>query len=393
MAAAKKSPAKSATKSPAKKASKAVREPKLESPKGPIESVATYYTLGRSGLKVSPLCLGTMTFGKEFGWGNTERESEVIFDRYLDAGGNFLDTANFYTEGTSEKYLGRFLKKRRNRDRVVLATKYTLGMYPGDPNGGGNSRKTMMEALDASLRRLQTDYVDIYWMHMHDLQTSAEEVMRGLDDLVRAGKIRYIGLSDVPAWYATKSAMLAQWRDYAPVIAMQLEYSLITREIELEYIPLAKEFGMGITPWSPLAGGLLSGKYTRENKGKFGGKGRLTFNADSPSARLKSERNWRIVDELLAVSNELGLAPAQVALNWITKRPGIVSTIIGATSLDQLNDNLHSLEFDLPAELSARLEAASSFDKGFPYEFLQPGSFVHQRILAGARVEKLPPWY
>ena len=362
-----------------------------------IPSLATYYRLGRSGLRVSPLCLGTMTFGKEWGWGNTEPESARILADYLEAGGNFLDTANYYTKGTSEEYIGRFLKKSKNRDRVVLATKFTLNMFAGDPNAGGNGRKNIIQSCEASLRRLQTDYIDLYWLHMHDSLTPVEEVMSALDALVRAGKVRHIGLSDTPAWYASKAQTLANLRGWAPLCAFQLEYSLITRDIEREHVALALEEGIGITPWSPLGGGMLTGKYTRE--GTVGGDkatmgaGRLISNKTAPSPRLAKERNWKIVDELVAVAKELGRTPAEVALNWATRRPGIVSTIIGATTRAQLAANLGALEFTIPAELAKRLDDVSTPHIGFPYEFLQRDGFVDKMVKGGTRVEAWPDWY
>jgi len=377
----------------AKKASATKKTP----PSKQIESLASYYMLGRSGLRVSPLCLGTMTFGKEWGWGNTEKESEGILRAFLDAGGNFIDTANFYTLGTSETYIGRFMKKAKNRDHIVLATKFTLNMAPGNPNAGGNGRKCIMQSCEASLRRLQTDCIDLYWMHMHDGMTPVEEVMSALDALVRAGKVRYVGFSDIPAWYAAKAQTIADWRGWAPLVAMQLEYSLITRDIEREHVPFALEAGLGVTPWSPLGGGLLTGKYTRDGvvagpKGTKGA-GRLSFNKNAKSPRLSSERNWEIVDALLAVAQDLGRSTAEVALNWITKRPGVTSTIIGATTAAQLKQNLSALDFDIPAELSAKLDAASAIKLGFPYEFLVPGGNVSKMVAGGTNVRPHPKWY
>ncbi len=364
---------------------------------GTIPSLSTYYRLGRSGLRVSPLCLGTMTFGKEWGWGNSESESGRILGDYLAAGGNFLDTANYYTKGTSEEYIGRLLKKSGKRDRVVLATKFTLNMFAGDPNGGGNGRKNIIQSCEASLRRLQTDYIDLYWLHMHDSLTPVEEVMSALDALVRAGKVRHIGLSDTPAWYAAKAQTLATLRGWAPLCAFQLEYSLLTRDIEREHVPLALEEGIGITPWSPLGGGMLTGKYTREGAVTGAkptkGAGRLVFNRSAPSPRLARERNWKIVDELVAVAKELGRTPAEVALNWATRRPGVVSTIIGATTPAQLAANLGALEFTLPPELSKRLDEVSAPHVGFPYEFLQRDGFVDKMVKGGTRVEAWPEWY
>ncbi|MDX2175614.1 MAG: aldo/keto reductase [Candidatus Sumerlaeia bacterium] len=378
----------------AKRAAKTA--PKKPSAPAKPKGLEAYHLLGRSGLRVSPLCLGTMTFGKEWGWGNSDKESEAIYRRYLDAGGNFVDTANFYTQGTSETLLGKFMKGAKNRDRVVLATKFTLGMHPGDPNGGGNGRKNIIESLEASLRRLQTDYVDLYWLHMYDGMTPVEEVMRTLDALVRSGKVRHIGFSDTPAWYLAKGQTYAELRGFEPLCALQLEYSLITRDIEREHVDAALEFGLGICPWSPLGGGLLSGKYERKPRKDGGydysGKGRLTHNrADHP--RLISERNWAIIDALHAVARALGKSPAQVALNWATKRRGIASTIIGATSLAQLDDNLAALDFDIPAELAAKLDEVSKPTLGFPYEFLAPGGFVMTAVSGGTKQAAEPAWF
>ena len=287
-----------------------------------IPSLATYSLLGRSGLRVSPLCLGTMTFGTERAWGIPEDTARRLFDEYLDAGGNFVDTANVYTNGKSEEMVGKFVKERR--DRVVLATKYTFNMQPGNVNAGGNGRKNLLASLDASLRRLQTDYIDLYWMHAWDGITPVEEVMSTLNDLVRAGKIRAIGLSDVPAWYLARAQTMAELRGWERVAATQLEYSLTERNIEREHIPAALELGIGVLPWSPLAGGLLSGKYQRHADGGGKGEGRLelTKNQATPSGNRFTEANFKVVDALQAVAKELEKSPAQVALSWITRRPG-----------------------------------------------------------------------
>lgn len=358
-----------------------------------IKSLAEYSLLGRSGLRVSPLCLGTMTFGNEKGWGTAEKSAREIFDRYLEAGGNFIDTANGYTGGDSEKMLGKFMKDADNRDRLVLATKFTFNANPGDPNAGGNSRKHMMEAVDASLRRLQTDYIDLYWMHAWDTLTPAEEVMAGLTDLVRSGKIRYIGLSDVPAWYAARAQSLADWRGWEPVCALQLEYSLIERNIEREHVPAAQEFGMGICPWSPLASGLLTGKYKPSEGEKFEGEGRLQKLKDSPNPVFDkfTEKNWGIVNKLLEVAEKVDRSPAQVALNWITKRPGVTSTIIGATRKSQLEDNLAALEFDIPEKLRRELEEVSKLDSVAPYMFFE--GVINAGIKGGTTVHREPKWY
>ncbi|HRE91089.1 MAG TPA: aldo/keto reductase, partial [Myxococcota bacterium] len=242
-----------------------------------IPSLASYHPLGRSGLRVSPLCLGAMTFGTEWGWGAPRDTVFELLDRFTEAGGNFVDTADLYTNGTSEVLIGEWMRERKNRDRVVLATKFTLGGGltggAGNPNRGGNGRKAIMRSLEASLERLQTDYVDLYWLHAWDTVTPIEEVVRTLDDLVSRGLVRHIGLSDTPAWYAARAVTMAESLGREKVIALQLEYSLVERNIEREHVPLARELGLGITPWSPLAGGLLTGKIGRDLKGE---QGRLT---------------------------------------------------------------------------------------------------------------------
>jgi aryl-alcohol dehydrogenase-like predicted oxidoreductase len=260
-------------------------------------SLDQYFTLGRSGLRVSRLSLGTMTFGDDWGWGAAADTARAMFDRYLDAGGNFLDTADLYTEGTSESMLGQFIEESGKRDHVVLATKFTYNAQPGNPNAGGNGRKNIMRAVEGSLRRLRTDYIDLYLLHTWDRITPAEEVVRTLDDLVRAGKIRYAGLSDVPAWYAARAQTYAEAHALTPLVNMQLEYSLAERNIELEYVPLAQNLGMGITAWSPLAMGMLSGKYKPSHQGGEGD-GRLAKISGSPGFERFTERNWKIVAEL-----------------------------------------------------------------------------------------------
>ena len=354
-----------------------------------IVSLATYHLLGRSGLRVSPLCLGSMTFGEDWGWGAPEDTVRKILDRYLEAGGNFIDTADGYTDGHSEEILGRYLKAKKSRERMVLATKFTFNSQPGDPNAGGNGRKNILRALEGSLRRLQTEFVDLYWLHAWDMLTPVEEVMTTVDSLVRAGKVRYFGLSDVPAWYLARAQTTAQLRGTEPVCALQLEYSLVERTIEREHIPAALELGMGVCPWSPLASGLLTGKY-KPAKGGVKGTGRL---ATAGGARFSktTERNWTIVDEVSAIARELGRSPAQVALNWVTKRPGVASTIIGATTLAQLEDNLAALEFEIPEKLAARLEAVSRPEPAFPYYFFSDE--MQSRLRGGVPVSAEPPWF
>lgn len=344
-----------------------------------------YSTLGRSGLAVSPFCLGTMTFGTEWGWGAEEDVSRQIFDRYFEAGGNFVDTADGYTGGKSEEMVGKFIAEKKLRDRVVLATKFTFNAEQGNPNAGGNGRKNIYRALHGSLRRLQTDFIDLYWLHAWDTVTPVEEVISTLNDLVREGKIRHFGFSDVPAWYVARAQTIAEKEGKERLIALQLEYSLVERNIEREHIPAARELGLGICPWSPLASGFLTGKYKRERDGGSGD-GRLEKLKDSgnPGFKKFTEQNWKILDALLAVSKELGRSPAQVALNWVATQPGVTSTILGASKVSQLNDNLASLEFDIPADLRKRLDEASALESIHPYMFFEP--FIQGMVHGGTTV-------
>jgi aryl-alcohol dehydrogenase-like predicted oxidoreductase len=333
-----------------------------------------YVTLGRSGLRVSPLCLGTMTFGTEWGWGSEEDAARTIFRRYLERGGNFVDTADMYTNSKSEELVGKFIKDAKVRDQVVLATKFTFNAQPGNPNAGGNGRKNMYRAIEGSLRRLQTDYIDLYWMHAWDMITPVEEVLASFDALVKAGKVRYVAFSDVPAWYVARAQTLAEQQGCERIAALQLEYSLVERNIEREHIPAAQELGIAVLPWSPLAGGLLSGKYKRESQSGTSG-GRLDIQRASGTTIFEraTERNWKIVDVLLEVSKKIGRAPAEVALNWVATQPGVTSTIIGATKLPQLESNLSSLDFTIPAELRALLDKAGELDPtAQPYAFFGP---------------------
>lgn len=343
-----------------------------------------YVTLGRSGLVVSPLSLGTMTFGNDR-WGTEDAESRAIFDRYVDAGGNFLDTADGYALGKSEELLGRFVAERKLRDKLVIATKFTFNGEEGNPNTGGNGRKNVHRALDASLKRLGMDYVDLYWLHAWDTITPVEEVVETLSDLVRAGKIRYYAFSDVPAWYAARAVTLAECHSLHRPVALQLEYSLVERTIEREHIPAARHLGLGICPWSPLASGFLAGKYKRDRTTEEG-RGRLEIvkNTNNPVFDKFTERNWKIIDALESVAKEIGRPMAQVALQWISAQPGITSTIIGATRLQQLEDNLASQEFTIPEELRSRLDAVSALELAHPYMFF--AGELQNRIHGGVTV-------
>jgi aryl-alcohol dehydrogenase-like predicted oxidoreductase len=331
-----------------------------------------YVTLGRSGLRVSPFCLGTMTFGEDLGWGSSVKDSEVILDRYIELGGNFIDTANFYTKGHSEKIIGDHLSHdREKRDRMVLATKFSGNLYVGDPNGGGSNRKSIVAACEQSLRRLRTDYIDLYWLHNWDALTPIEETMAALHDLVQAGKVRYIAVSDTPAWKVAQAQLIAQFRGWSPFIGLQVEYSLLERTIEGELVPMAQELGLGMTPWSPLKGGLLSGKYTRKNGATVNPGGRQWI------ASLLDERSYAVIDELERIAKELDTTVARVALAWVQARPGVTSTIIGARTLAQLDDNLKALEVKLTPEQTAALDALSKPKLNWPADLLELTRALH----------------
>jgi aryl-alcohol dehydrogenase-like predicted oxidoreductase len=290
--------------------------------------LTSFRTLGRSGLIVSPLTLGTMTFGTPR-WGSPDEVSQAIFNAYVAAGGNFIDTADVYSGGRSEELIGGYIAERGLRDKLVLATKFGFCAQAGNPHAGGNGRKHIHQALDGSLRRLKTDYVDMYWLHVWDTVTPAEEVLQTLGDLVRAGKIRYFGFSDMPAWYVTKAAALDQAHAVPGPIAMQLEYSLVARRIESEYVPAAQDLGLGITPWSPLAAGFLAGKYEKAGEGMASGAGRLA--GPNPFGNRKfTEKNWQILEALRQVAAQLERPLAQVALAWASAQPGITSLIVGS---------------------------------------------------------------
>ncbi|HEX8429050.1 aldo/keto reductase [Hymenobacter sp.] len=345
-------------------------------------SLTAYRTLGRSGLIVSPLALGTMTFGTPR-WGSANEVSEAIFHAYIEAGGNFVDTADVYAGGQSEELVGSYIADRYLRDQVVLATKFAFNTSPGNPHAGGNGRKHIYQALESSLRRLKTDYVDLYWLHAWDMVTPVEEVLQTLGDLVRAGKIRYFGFSDMPAWYTAKAATLAAVHGIPGPIAMQLEYSLVERTIEYEYIPAAQELGLGITPWSPLAAGFLAGKYQPEGASAMG-EGRLT--GPNPFGNSKfTERNWRVLDTLRTVAAQLDRSPAQVALAWVSKQPGVTSPILGASKLEQLHDNLTSLEIRFTPDQLQTLNEASAPAAVFPYGIFTPA--VNRSIFGGNTVQ------
>jgi aryl-alcohol dehydrogenase-like predicted oxidoreductase len=324
-----------------------------------------YLTLGRSGLRVSPFCLGAMTFGEDLGWGSSVAESEQILDRFIELGGNFIDTANFYTRGHSEKIIGDHIGRHPSRrERLVIATKFSGNLYPGDPNAGGSSRKSIITACENSLRRLQTDYIDLYWLHNWDIHTPIEETMAALEDLVRAGKVRYLGVSDTPAWKIVEANIIARFRGWSSFIGLQIEYSLLERTVEQELVPMALEHGLGITPWSPLKSGALSGKYTREN--------RAHVKADRAFLEhFINDKVFDVVDELQVIARAHDSTPARVALAWLQGRPGVTSTIIGARRLSQLEDNVNALDLALTQEERARLDALTNPTLGFPQN-MQP---------------------
>ncbi len=330
---------------------------------------ARYRLLGRSGLRVSRLALGTMTFGQA-PWGCDAAAAAEILDRYLDWGGNLIDTADHYAGGESERMLGTMLAERGARDKVVIADKFSLGVGETGPNAVGNGRKTMMASLEASLKRLGTDFIDLYTLHVWDGVTPAEEVMRALDDAVRAGKVRYVALSDVTGWYAARAQTLAEWRGYAPVCALQLEYSLLERGLELEFPSLCDSVGMGMLAWAPLCNGLLAGKHRRPEDGGLAA-GRVKAVSESGRFDRLTERNWTIVAELERVATALDRPMAQVAINWVANRPGVGAVILGATRAAQISETLGALDFTIPDDLLADLNRVSALPKIFPYRFLE----------------------
>ena len=336
-----------------------------------------YKLLGNSGLRVSELCLGTMTFGEDWGWGADKEESRAVFRAFAEAGGNFLDTANLYTNGTSETLVGEFVKG--DREKWVIATKYSLNTRPGDVNACGNHRKNLFQAVEASLKRLGTDYIDLLWLHIWDSLTPMEEVMRAFDDLVRMGKVLYIGISDSPAWIVSQANTLATLRGWTPFIGLQIEYSLKERTPERELLPMAKALNIGVTAWSPLGGGVLTGKYNQPNPVD----GRLSM-TDQPFQIL--DRDLKIAETVLEIAREIGKSPAQVALNWLRNRPNPIIPIIGARRLSQLQDNLACVDFNLTGEQLQRLDNISAISLGFPHELLA-SQFVRDILLGGVAAQ------
>ena len=326
--------------------------------------LASYVTLGPTGLRVSPLCLGAMTFGSDYGCDRAT--AWEILDLYREAGGNFVDTANGYGEGRSEEYIGEYIGRRAGlRDSLVIATKFAGNLFPDDPNGGGAGRKAIFRQIEHSLRRLRTDYIDLYWLHNHDRHTPIEETMAALDDLVSSGKVRYIGLSDTPAWAVARAATICQFRGWTPVAAIQVEYSLLQRSVEGELFGVANELNLGVTPWGPLASGVLSGKYTRDDRSPADAK-RATWNT-----RRLDEKTFNLLDVLHTIATELDASAAAVALAWVRHQHPVTSTIIGARTTEQLKANLASLDVTLSAEHLSELDALTRPRLDFPAEFLE----------------------
>ncbi len=334
-----------------------------------------YRLLGNSGLRVSEICLGTMTFGEEWGWGADKRTSKAIFDYYANLGGNFIDTANRYTEGTSEKYVGEFVKS--DRDHFVVATKYTLFDKPNDLNYAGNHRKNMMRSVEESLNRLRMESIDLLWVHMWDGTTPVEEVMKGLEDLVSQGKVHYIGISDTPAWIVSRANTIAEFRGWSKFIGLQVEYSLLQRTPERDLIPMADALGLTLTPWAPLGGGALTGKYL-----KGGDAGRVK----EESAR-RSERSNRIAQTVVDLAQELGVSPAQLATRWTMQHPSQSIPIVGARKLEQIQDSLKAAEIEIPKAAMEKLDDVSAIELGFPHDFLKQDGVKH--VSFGGDYDKL----
>lgn len=316
-----------------------------------------YKLFGKSGLRVSEICLGTMTFGTEWGWGADWEESKKIFDEYANAGGNFLDTANRYTEGTSERFLGDLIAQ--DRDHFVLATKYSLKDRFGDPNFVGNHRKNMMRSVQESLQRLKTDYIDILWVHAWDFLTPEQEVMRGLDDLISRGIVHYIGVSDTPAWIVSRCNTMAELMGWTCFTGLQVEYSLMQRTPERDLLPMANALGLTLTPWGPLAGGVLTGKYLKNDPGRI-----------SEGSIRRNERNTTIVREVMAIAEAKSCSPAQVALAWMRQHAVGSIPIVGARKALHLQDSLGSVKVVLNQNELTRLHEVSKVEMGFPHDFL-----------------------
>jgi len=344
-----------------------------------------YKLFGKSGLRVSELCLGGMTFGQDWGSmlpGASKEEAKRIFELFVNEGGNFIDTANVYQKGTSEKYVGEFISSER--EKFILATKYTLTTNPDDPNASGNHRKNLVQSVDASLKRLNTHYIDLLWVHIWDPMTPIEEVMRSLDDLVKSGKILYIGISDVPAWVVSYADAIAELRGWSPFIGIQVMYNLIERSVERELLPMARALDIGVTAWSPLGGGVLSGKYNNNRQNNPNEQKR--YNDNNPmSASFVNERNISIATEVQAIAKEMNKTSSQIALNWIRQQPqkqadkgkgGVAIPIIGARTEAQIKDDLGCLDFELTEDQLKRLDEKSKIQLGFPHDFMSEAAKV-----------------
>lgn len=339
-----------------------------------------YKLLGNSGLRVSELCLGTMTFGTDWEWGADKDESKKIFDIFAETGGNFLDTANMYTNGTSEKYVGEFIVS--DRDSFVIATKYTLSMKKEDPNASGNHRKNLKRSVEASLKRLNTDYIDLLWVHAWDYTTPLAELMRALDDLVRQGKVLYVGISDTPAWVVARANMLAEERGLTPFSALQVKYSLLERTVERELMPMARELDLAVTPWSVIGGGVLTGKYTKSGSEiQARDSKRVATRDDIP------DRDLEIATVVQKIADEKQASPTQVAVNWIRQQPGLIIPLIGARTAEQVKDWLGCLDFTLDYSDLRRLDEASRIDLGFPHEFLKNDHIL--KLVYGDNYDKI----
>jgi aryl-alcohol dehydrogenase-like predicted oxidoreductase len=325
-----------------------------------------YKLFGHTGLRVSELCLGTMTFGEDWGWGAPKEECARILEAYGDAGGNFIDTANLYTNGTSERIVGELIAP--DRDHWVVATKYALNPRPGDPNAGGGHRKNLVQALDASLKRLRTDRVDVYWVHVWDAFTPVEEVVRALDDLVRAGKVLYVGVSDTPAWLVSQAVTLADLRGWSRFAGIQVPYCLAWRDVERDLLPMARSLDVAVTAWDVLGGGLLTGRYGSDRPDPAADTRMATI--PGYSSRL-SEKNLAIADTVNAVAAERGASAAQVAIAWVRAKQegGVVVPIIGARRREQIEDNLGAVDIALTPQELERLEKVSRIELGFPHDF------------------------
>ncbi|MGZ3147043.1 aldo/keto reductase [Lentzea chajnantorensis] len=341
----------------------------------------TYRLLGRSGLRVSPLALGTATFGSELGWGADRADARKLFDTYVERGGNFIDTASGY--GGSERLLGEFAGDRR--ESLVLATKYATLRRPGDPNSGGAHRKNLVASVENSLRQLRTGYLDLLHVHVWDFATPAEEVLRGLDDLVRQGKVLYVAVSNTPAWEISRMQAVADLRGWSPLVAVQVEYSLLNRAAERDLVPMARALGLGVTPYSPLGGGVLTGKYRRADltAPDTTESTRRSFNA---ALGMVTERALGIADVVREVAAELDRTPAQVALAWNLRQPGVTAPVVGARTPEQLLANLDALAVDLSDDQLARLDAVSAIDLGHPHDLLA-GEHLRAVTTGGLKVE------